>query len=511
MSNSRPVVFPVLTRVFEVLSQQKCHAYVVGGFVRDWILGREIKDIDISIGGDALDLAEILANRLDARYIVLDEINRIGRITSFPQNPQLQMDISGYKQTIEDDLVTRDFTIDAMAIDLQNFIDGSYVIVDPFNGQDDIKACLVRAVREDVFNIDPMRLLRAVRLAAQLSFTIEQQTEKLIKKNVKEVTRIAGERVRDELLRLLALHNFNIWLRYMDELGLLLEIMPELGEMKGVEQPKEHYWDVYTHSVETVAAVEFLIHEAEWVHGDSTLLASALWSDEIQKHLDEQVSSGSQRKHMLKIGALLHDIAKPAVKAFDANGRMRFIGHTRQGAAVAAAILNRLRFSSREIDLVEKLVYHHLRPVQLSNTGLPTGKAIYRFFRDTGDAGIDILMLALADFLATQGPRLDVDEWKQQNELMQYIIDEQQRQETKLKPARLINGHEIMSLFNLTSGPLVGKLLSLVHEAQAIGEISSKDEAIALIRSELESENCNGNGCASSTPGDNTTVVHFLE
>jgi poly(A) polymerase len=156
-------------------------------------------------------------------------------------------------------------------------------------------------------------------------------------------------------------------------------------------------------------------------------------------------------------------------------------------------------------------VYHHLRPVQLSNTGLPTSKAVYRFFRDSGDDGVDIVMLALADFLATQGPRLDIEEWKQQAELMRFILAEKERQESKLKPARLIDGHEVMERFNLTPGPLVGKLLSLVYEAQAVGEVSSKNEAIALIGRELENETCDGNGCASSIPVENTMVVHHLE
>lgn len=511
MSSRKPNLSPLLNRVSEILVQQKCKAYVVGGFVRDWILGREIKDIDVSVDGDVLHLAEILANQLAARYIVLDENNRIGRITSFPHDPLLQLDVSGYTQNIEHDLVKRDFTIDAMAIDLQEFIEGSLCIIDPYNGQDDLEACLIRAVRDDIFDLDPLRLLRAVRLAGELSFTIEQRTERLIKENVHSIITVAGERVRDELLRLLALHNFNIWLRYMDELGLLLAIIPELGAMKGVEQPKEHYWDVYAHSVETVAAVEFIIHKAKWVYGDSALLTYVPWSDEIKQHMDEEVSGGSQRTHMLKIGALLHDIAKPAVKSFDDDGRMRFIGHTKQGALIAASLLNRLRFSGREIDLVAKLVYHHLRPVQMSTGGLPSGKAIYRFFRDAGDDGIDIVMLALADFLATQGPRLNIDEWKHQNELMKFILDEKQNQESKLKPVKLIDGHEVMGLFNLTPGPLVGKLLSLVHEAQALGEVSSKEEAIALIRRELEGEDCNGYECASSMPVDNKAIIHFLE
>ncbi len=301
---------------------------------------------------------------------------------------------------------------------------------------------------------------------------------------------VPGERLREELVRMLAMSGSGEMVRYLDKLGLLTEIIPELEEMKGVEQPKEHYWNVFDHSVETIAAAEFLLRESRWKYGRKDLLTVTPWSEEISQHFDEEVSGGSNRRLLLKLGALLHDVAKPATKAVDETGRTRFLGHTKQGAAVAAEILERLRFSGREIRLVENLVYHHLRPAQMANEGLPTSRAIYRYFRDAEGAGIDILFLALADYLATNGPELDIKEWKQHNLLINYILAENVKQESEVLPVKLVDGHDLMDIFGLGPGRLVGELLTVVREAQVAGELSTREEAIDLVRKELEKRQC---------------------
>jgi len=263
-------------------------------------------------------------------------------------------------------------------------------------------------------------------------------------------------------------------------------LVPELAESKGVEQPRVHFWDVFDHSLQTVAAVEFLIRENDWEYGSKDILATAPWSDAINQHLSTEVSKGSNRKTLLKLGGLFHDIAKPETKFVDDAGKTHFYGHTKEGATITVAILDRLRFSHKEINLVKSLVYHHLRPAQMSNgRELPTQRAIYRYFRDTGDDGIDILFLALADYLATYGPLLDIEEWKGQCWLINYIMTEHEKQQTKALPVKLIDGHDLVNIFGLTPGPLVGELLALVREAQVSGELTAKEEALTLVRQEL--------------------------
>ena len=165
---------------------------------------------------------------------------------------------------------------------------------------------------------------------------------------------------------------------------------------------------------------------------------------------------------------------------------------------MAAAILERLRFSNREIDMVKKLVYHHLHPAQMSNEGLPTRRAIYRFFRDTGDAGIDILFLALADYLASRGPLLEMKDWEEHCQLIKYILAEHEEQQSKILPVKLLDGHDLMGIFNLSPGPLIGELLSTVQEAQAGGDLSSREEALALVQQKLGKDSLNYGGESSS-------------
>jgi poly(A) polymerase len=507
-----------LAKISHLLDIQKKQGYIVGGFIRDLLLERETNDIDIAVSGDATSIAREVAKEIGGKFVLLDDVNNVARVvviedeqprgTSQNQEShgaEWHFDFSPFTGDIESDLARRDFTINAMALELSQFVTTGTAtkkssresatppaekrllskLIDPFSGKDDLRDKIVRGVSEQIFEADAARLLRAVRLAAELDFTIEPVTESLVHRYSQAITEVPGERVREELLRLLAVPRATYYLRYLDTLGLLLALIPELADSKGVEQPTVHFWDVFDHSLQTVAAIEFLIRESEWEYGNDAMLSTAPWSDMIDRHLSQEVSSGSNHKVLLKLGGLFHDIAKPMTKSIDDTGRARFLGHTKQGAAMTADILERLRFSNREIRLVESLVYHHLRPVQMANEEFPTQRAIYRYFRDTGEAGIDILFLALADCLATRGPLISMEDWGKHCQLINYILAEHNKQQAKILPVKLIDGHDIMDTFGLASGPLVGKLLAMVNEAHASGELNTREEALALVRREL--------------------------
>lgn len=509
-----------LAKISHLLTIQQKQGYIVGGFIRDWLLKRKTNDIDIAVSDDAITIAQEVAGEIGGKFVLLDDVNNIARVVVIEdeqpggtsQNQEFRgverhFDFSPFTGDIESDLARRDFTINAMALELSQFVTANSApdksprksassltekrfplkLIDPFSGKDDLRDKIVRGVSEQIFEADAARLLRAVRLAAELDFTIEPNTESLIIHYAQAITEVPGERVREELLRLLALPRATYYLRYLDTLGLLPALIPELADGKGVEQPTVHFWDVFEHSLQTVATIEFLIRENDWEYGNDDMLSTAPWSDMIDRHLSQEVSSGSDHKALLKLAGLFHDIAKPMTKSIDDTGRARFLGHTKQGAAMTANILERLRFSNREIRLVESLVYHHLRPVQMANEGLPTQRAIYRYFRDTGGVGIDILFLALADYLASRGPLASMGEWKKHCQLINYILAEHDKQQVKILPVKLIDGHDIMNQFGLAPGPLVGKLLSTVNEAHASGELSTREEALALVRRELSS------------------------
>ena len=482
-----------IDKIARLLTFQGKQGYIVGGFVRDQLLGRETNDIDIAVNGDAINIAHEVAKDIGGRFVLLDDVNRVARIVITVEDAQQwHLDFSSFSGDINSDLARRDFTINAMAVELGeadvifSMVKQSQAkLIDPFSGKEDLHNGIIRAVSQQVFEVDAIRMLRALRLAAELDFSIEPETESLIRRYSQSIDKVPGERVREELLRLLILPRASQHLRYLDDLGLLMALIPELAESKGVEQPTTHYWDVFEHSMQTVAAIEFLIRESFWEYGTKKVLTTAPWSVRIDEHLSQEVSSGSNRKVLLKLAGLLHDIAKPMTKTVEPTGRARFLGHTKQGAAITADILERMRFSNREISLVETLVYYHLRPAQMTNEDLPTQRAIYRYFRDTDDAGIDILILALADYLATCGPHLNTEEWKGHCRLMKYVLTEHDKQQVNILPVKLIDGHDIINIFGLTAGPLIGELLATVRESQASGELDSKEEALALIQSEL--------------------------
>jgi poly(A) polymerase len=471
----------LLHEISRHLATKHIPAFIVGGFIRDTLLGRDTADIDIAVAADALDIAAEAADALDGKFVPLDDVNLVGRVIM--PGGKWQIDFTTFNGDIRQDLARRDFTIDAMAIELGKDIDIKNII-DPFNGQDDLRHRQIKAVDDRVFQADAVRLLRAVRIAAELNFSIENTTEKLISRDCALITGVAGERVREELLRLLNLKGAGERLFYLDKLGLITALIPELAPSKGVEQPEEHAWDVFDHSLQTVSAVEFVLRESPWEYANAATLSMMPWSAKLKAHFDHEISSGSTGRSMLKLAALLHDIAKPQTKTIEEK-RTRFLGHADIGATIAADIMERLRFSNREIQLVTLLVKYHLRPTQLSQVGMPTNRALYRYFRDTGEAGIDLLYLCLADHLAARASALDMTQWQEHCRLTEYVLTKHLTEENLIAPFKILDGHDIIKTFQLKPGPKVGELLEALREAQAAGEITTREQALAYIRNLL--------------------------
>ena len=232
-------------------------------------------------------------------------------------------------------------------------------------------------------------------------------------------------------------------------------------------------------------AIDFLLREGDWEFGGEELLAAVPWSPEVIERLAREVGSGSTGRSLLKLAALLHDIGKPRARSIDADGRTRFLGHGQEGASIAAAVLERLRFSKKESQLVEAMVLHHMRPMQMSQEGLPSRRAIYRYFRDTGEAGIEILILSLADHLATRGPQLAATGWREHTDIVRHVLARRFEQESRPQPVKLIDGHEIMNVFGMRPGARLGELLEAVREAQAAGEVNTRQEALEFVRARL--------------------------
>jgi poly(A) polymerase len=481
-SHIEPGLRSLLARVAGALPD----ALVVGGALRDVLSEGLPGDLDLVTTLDAQKGAEALAGALNGSVFTLDEDRRQYRVVLHGASHAgvHEIDVSQIDD-LEADLWRRDFTVDAMAAPIES--DGSLgAVIDPTGGLNDLRSDVLRMVARQNLADDPLRLMRAARLATEREMTIEENTSAAIRHLAPRLSEAAAERKRDELLRILATPRSAQGLRLLDSLELLAELLPELMTAKGVEQPANyHYWDVFEHSIRAVQALDEMLTEASeasrpWL---GPIFREGLTPFDVNSYLAGN-AGGQARLTLLKLATLLHDNAKPETKSLEADGRVRFFGHSEAGAEKAGRICRRLRFGSRETAFVSKLVEEHLRPAQLSNQGPPTPRALYRFFRDLGDAAPACLVLSLADAAAAAGPRLQPGDWRGQVAYTAYVLEHGMDSPTAhSKPRRLVKGDDLMAALGLQPGPEVGRLLSLVDEAYAVGEISTREQAIELARS----------------------------
>jgi tRNA nucleotidyltransferase/poly(A) polymerase len=477
---------PLVARVASLLSEQGAAAYIVGGYVRDLLLGRETRDLDISIAdADPIQAARAVADALGGAFYALDEERRYGRaiLRVGEQEQSVTLDFTPLHGALEEDLARRDFTLNAMALPIGAAFDPSAVI-DPWGGRRDMDARVVRALRDSVFQDDPVRLLRAVRLAGALGSRIDDETDRLAAAQASELQRVSPERVQEEFCRILGLDDAREALYALDRLGLLAEVFPELEDARGVEQPKEHYYDVLTHLLETVGFFERIV-DNERREADEALDLLP-WKPALDRYFSQEIAAGRSRTVMGKLACLLHDVAKPQTKTVEPSGRTRFLGHPERGAEMAMQAMDRLRFSRKETAFVAIAVSQHLRPVQLSqDMEQPSKRALYRYRRDLGDVGAATLYLSMADYLAAKGPTLpeQMDEWRHRTAYCaQVLAGICERDGDDGRPRPLVDGRLLMQELDLAPGPLVGRLLRAVQEAVAVGEASTVEEALGYAR-----------------------------
>lgn len=463
-------------RVF--LQARSERAYLVGGALRDVLLERETHDLDVSVQGSASNIARAFADDLGAAYFLMDAEHDVARVIL--ERADGTRDIVDFARlrggSVQDDLATRDFTINAMAADAASWDGQADALIDPFNGRQDLEAKRVRAVRAEVFRNDAVRLLRAARMEAELGFGLDEETVRLVRRDAELLAFAPMERARDELVKVIAAPNALRNLRRLDALRLLGHILPEVNAMRGVTQSSPHIYDVFEHSLHAVNAAE------ETERAGYSNLAQGAFGEQLREHFAQRLSAERTRRELLRLTLLLHDIGKPATRTVEANGRIRFFGHEDVGAAMIEAALRRLKFSNDEIVRAKTIVQHHLRPLLLAQNGITT-RAVYRFFRDTGDVGVDIAVHAWCDQNATYG----ADDVSDEKVALQAVIGRlleryYHAREEVIAPPPLLNGNDVIEFLQVPPGPRVGEMLDAVREAQAVGEVTTREEAFAFLR-----------------------------
>ena len=454
--------------------------FIVGGFVRDSFLNMPSRDIDIATTQSPEEIGPQIAKIIGGKSFVLNSDQHITRISSTDHTGRKwDIDLTHIANGITENLIQRDFTINAMAIPIAHYDNPNWsdIVVDPQNGLTDLFNNTLRCMNKQVFEQDGLRLLRGVRLANKLNLRIEPATANTMRASSKNIELVSAERLKDEFLYIMASKSTHSQLQILDRLDVLCRIIPELTDTKGVDQPNVHYWDVWGHSIHAVQTAEL----ATSGHHNSAIYSLVPWTEEIESHFNEVVSDGHNRKTILKLTALLHDIAKPQTKTTDEFGKTRFLGHSEQGAEVAANRLLSLRMSANGVRIINKMIEQHLRPTNMSHGHeLPTPRAIYRYYRDLKDVAIDTLYLAIADYLAAKGPEVMPDDWSRHARMVAHILQTGSEQKTLNKPNRLITGKDLIREFQLIPGPQIGHLLDKIYESQAAGEIKTPEDALSL-------------------------------
>lgn len=448
--------------------------YLVGGSVRDYFIKKDIKDFDIVSFGDVSNIAKKFAELIKGKCILLDEENKVYRVTVNNENNKKTI-INFYNikgKDIYEDLSKRDFTINSLAVKIEKGkIDFNYVI-DPYGGIEDLKNRVIREVDEKVFIEDPVRMLRAVRFMSQLGFDISDEMYNLIRRNKHKTKEISGEKISNELFKILGFKKAYYYFSFMDKyLSILSEMFPEIEPMKEVGRCKYHVVDAWTHSLHTMRVIEKIIYADEYFEKH---LRNAY-----EEHTNNVIADGHTRIQLIKLAALFHDIGKPKARWVDETGRVRFRGHEIVGEEIMSNISCRLELSKKEKKFLCRIVKEHMWPLTLYKTNDVSGRALYDLFKNFGESTLDIILIGLADIISTRqllNPHEEMGMYKVHAE---YLANNYLTRFKRLEDiSNIINGYDILKKFNIEDKRIIGEILDSVKKAIFFGEIPLERERI---------------------------------
>ena len=465
----------ILRPVYNFAKSRKVRLYLVGGALRDLILNRQKDnpDFDFCLASGAINFGRKLAKQLRAGFVVLDEEHAACRLIKKIEGKIYTFDFTDFRaKPLEKDLLHRDFTINSVAVEFKDIFsakDLNALVIDPYSGREDLKRKIIRVTGKNSFKEDPLRILRAFSFSCTLGFSLDKETLRLAKKEKHLISGVSSERIREELFKIFDSLTAHASLVVLDKLRILEIIFPEIKPMRKIGQGPYHHLDVWQHTLETLNQFGLLLH-------------SVKQNLERNQYLNEELSSLRKRSSLIKLACLLHDVGKPKALRRE-KGKIIFHGHERIGLGLTRIICRRLKLANDETRSLERIVLWHLRPGYLANNGRPTERAIFRYFRDTGNDALAVLLLSLADQRATKGPLTTALSRVRHEKTVKALIHRLLKQKNEKKLTRLLNGDDIMRKFKLPPSPLIGKVLGGLEEAQAIGKVKNKAEALKLASS----------------------------
>ncbi len=451
------------------LGAEGLDAWIAGGAVRDAALGREVTDLDLAVAGDPGAAARAIGAAGDGHAFELSAEFSTWRVTA--RSGGWQVDLTALRgETLEADLAERDFTVGAVAVPL-----GGGEVIDPFGGLADLERGVLRVVGEESFAADPLRLLRTARLAAELGLEVDPPTIALARAAAGRAAEPAGERQLVELRRLIGGPDPLRGLELLDELGLTAVVLPELARLRGVEQGPNHHLDVHGH---TLAVLERTLE----IEADLVRFAGER-AEEARALLCEPLADEMSRGTALRFGAVLHDVGKPATRG-ERGGHVTFIGHDREGAAIVGEACRRLRASRALTAHLQALTLHHLRlGFMVHEMPLPP-RRVHEYLRATSPVAADVTLLTVADRLSARGsgPFATEEAIEAHLALAREMLAAALDWRRDGPPVPLLRGDELAAELGIAEGPELGELLAELEAAQYAGEVSTREEAVAVAR-----------------------------
>ena len=460
---------------------QSNDVYIVGGFVRDLFLKRQNEDIDLVVNKESLKYSKKLAKAFKAKLVTVDKKTKTYRII-LKDDKVKNIDISQFcANTIEEDLQTRDFTINTIAFNIKNFANFKrHIILTKKNTLKDLKTKTLNTVSSRSFKIDPLRMLRGFRFMAEHGFKLSKISLKQITSNSKLIKNVAKERIKNEISRILATKNASKVLKIMDKTGLLGAVFPESVKMK--KAAKKHYYHkdgLFEHSFKTFESSENILNNLKRYFPKNYI--------DLQKHFEDDsfFSENVTRKGLIKFVALFHDNAKPETVSFQ-NGKVHFFGHEEKGSQKIKKMMSALKFSKKDIEFSSFLIKHHMRLSTLTRNNVVTKKASLKLFRDMGECILDLLVISMADWHSYKNLKIfSKKELNLQEESLRRLVKYYYDLKSARPLEKIIDGNIIMKEFSLKPGPIIGKLLKSVAVAQEEGRVSNVEEALEIISLKL--------------------------
>lgn len=462
--------------LLEALRAIETPAWLVGGALRDRLLGRATSDYDVAVAGDPRAVARQLARRVSGPTFRLSEGFGAWRVISPDRSWNVDLlPLAG--DSIDEDLARRDLTINAIAQQLP-----AGELIDPFGGARDLRERRLRMVSAEAFAQDPLRSLRLIRLACELGFSVDAETASAAARNASGLGGVAAERLFAEFKRIISSERAVSGMKLIDELGITPVLLPELAALRGVEQSPYHHLDVYEHTIAVLAETIELQRDPERSLGPHAPAVDAFLSRLLANELT--------RWQALRFGALLHDIAKPQTREVTAQGRVTFMGHDAAGGRTAAVMLTRLRASERLAQHVAALARYHLRLGFLVHEMPLSRRGVYRYLRECDPVQVDVTVLSVADRLATRGARVRPEAVVKHLELAGQLLGEALAWVAD-PPKPPVRGDDLARALGLKPGPELGRILQELEEASFADEIDSDEEAVRRAR-EILSERSGG-------------------